>query len=70
MRLPEKGSATNKGVRTFMQALLALIIFAAASQDVRDLLTVYYPPALVVLPILAGAISAVQNVLDKDVPNY
>lgn len=64
-----KDSAVYRGLKTALQVFAALIVFAAADPNVRSLITDWYPQVVVILPILGGAISVIQNVLDKDVPN-
>ena len=64
-----KDSAVYRGLKIALQLFSELIGFAAADPNVRSLITDWYPPVIVILPILGGAISVIQNVLDKDIPN-
>lgn len=68
--MPAKDSAVYRGIKTALQVLAALLVWALADANVRALLTDWYPQTVVILPILGGAISVVMNVLDKDIQNY
>ena len=70
MRLPEKDSATWRGLVTSAETMLAFLVGLLAVPEVAKYIADYHSQWLVLPPVIAFALSFVRNHLRKDVRDY